>query len=132
MKKMFAAVTSFFRRLRVAWKISREPNALEAIQHFKTVEADARELSRFLISLDGMRDVTRALLPSECFSPQTPRSDMKGQVLLTIKPKRLMSPYEADEVLSESRVSFTLPKDADARLVEHNEKFRNKIQTRII
>lgn len=124
MKKMFAAVASFFRRLKTAWIASRNIDLLDAIEHYKILAKEKQEHVEFLVSLHrDMPDLAKKLYPITKKSEQ-------GVLRVEFKSKRLLTSAEADEVLAQSKVKYQIPdtfsKAARKRLAKYEDKLRNK------
>lgn len=124
MKKMFAAVTSFFRRLRTAWIASRNIDLLAAIEHYKMLEKQTQEHTKFLLNISrGMPFLAKTLLP------KVPRCKA-GILKVQFQSKRLLTSAEADEVLAQSKVKYHFPaqhsKAAVKRLAKYEDNLKNK------
>jgi len=116
----------FFRRLKLAWKVFRDPSFLDVLLTFEKLQDEDREYYEFLAGLKkNVKGVTNSLLEGN------PRDKPKSTtVLLTMKSDSLLTPKEADQVVEESRIDYQIPSPhepaAKKRMTEYQDKLNKK------
>lgn len=126
---IFKSIYAFFSRIRTAWKVSRDPRALEAIGQLKDLAQNQRENDLYQEQVEAaVHDfVADICLPAARHEMRF--DDPRQPVVLKVRSEKLMNVHEADAILNDARIGFELKphsKDATNALVEHNQKYNKR------